>query len=51
MTRRENLTRLRDIISIALAFGVVLGTTLLARGHDVPHVGDAIDRTATPVPS
>lgn len=43
MPFRDRLARLRDIASIALAFAVVLGTTLFARAQDVTRVEVAAD--------
>lgn len=40
MTDRESLRRLRDLVALALAFAVVLGTTLLARS-DASRIEDA----------
>ncbi|NVO15521.1 MAG: hypothetical protein HXX10_15935 [Rhodoplanes sp.] len=40
MTDRESLRRVRDIVALALAFAVVLGTTLLARS-DASRIEDA----------
>ncbi|WP_170149879.1 hypothetical protein [Rhodoplanes roseus] len=34
MTARDRLVLARDIAALAFAFGVVLGTTVLARGPD-----------------
>lgn len=38
MPFRDRLAHLRDIASIALAFAIVLGTTLFARAQDVTRI-------------
>lgn len=40
MIDRERLRRVRDLVALALAFAVVLGTTLLARS-DASRIEDA----------